>query len=72
MAIRICNGHKLKAKEIAEFLLEHPDMDVAIRKFGGDNRWPISSATVVTREGTCDSSSLGEEFIVLDSQEGEF
>ena len=56
----------MKARELAE-LLQHPDMDVAIAPFGGNNRWPVTRIAVEERDDTYDSTALGDSFLLISS-----
>ena len=63
-----------RAHELARILLDNPDMKVGIRKFGGDNRWPVTSVKVEKWDASCDSSYLmtSEEygqFLLLEADE---
>jgi len=65
----------MKAHELAQKLLEHPNMTVGIPKFGGDNRWPVTNVEVVDWDCACDSTLLiGSEhcgkFLVIEAEDG--
>ncbi len=62
----------MKASELAAKLMEMPDLEVGISKFGGDNRWQVNAVGVSHVDNSCDSILLGkdgDEFVLLEANE---
>ena len=57
----------MKARDLAEQLLKTPDLDVAVSKFGGENKWPVTGVIEVEHDESVDSSLLGERFLLIES-----
>ena len=63
----------MKARELAEKLIENPELEVGIRKFSGENVWPVNCVETMEWDDTVHSSLLvrdpteGGIFVLVDA-----